>query len=70
MLIKRLAQEAVVGVRREHLLRRVHVEAERQENFHVRPFLQYSLVDLAGVFQLADADRVWSHLVTLCVQWV
>lgn len=46
------------------------METERQENLHVRPLLQDAFVDVHGVLELVDADRVRSDFVTSRVERV
>lgn len=61
---------SVVSVGCEQIFRCVHMETERQENLDIRTFSQNTFVDVSGILQLIDADRISTLLVTSGIQWV
>lgn len=61
-------EEAIVGLWLEDLFWSVEQEAERQEDLHVRALLQNTLIDVAGVLQLAHANRIFALSVANGIQ--
>lgn len=63
-------QEPIVDVGLEQFFNTVEIEAEREEDFHVRSLHENAFVDFFGVFQIAHAHGVITFAITDGVQWV
>lgn len=60
----------VIRIRSKEILWIVDVETEWQEDLDIWTRLQYTLIDVLGVFELIDANGVGALLVAASVQRV
>jgi len=54
----------------ENFLWSVEQESEGQENFDIRTFLKYTVINVFSIFQLVDAYGVGTLSVADSVQWI